>query len=220
MSVPLNLPQWGLASQWAKVRYWAAADSGAPLRLHPAIEDLDTHQKKVLSDDWGVGFALQWLASRFRYKNVEHGYAAIRDLRRKKLATFLPKKKKAGPDKCPDFLAYDQQNKIHVIECKGNQKGPDDFERQFKRGRQQKGNVEFANESLVAQRLITGFAFAGSESNWSSTLRVEDPPPDAESITYVIKENHSPIIIPGQQCRIYVPDDVFVILMLRFLLVF
>jgi hypothetical protein len=194
MSVPLKLPQWALASQWAKVRYYSAADTSTPLRLHPAIDELDTHQKKVLSDDWGVGFSLQWLASAFQYKNVEHGFAAVRDLQRKGEATFLPKKKKSGPDKCPDFLAYDHRNRIHVIECKGNQQGPGDFERQFKRGRQQKRNVEFTNESLVAQRLVTAFAFSGSESNWDSTLRVEDPPPEAENVYYRIEaESVQPI---------------------------
>jgi len=194
MSVPLKLPQWALASQWAKVRYYAAADISKRLRLHPAIKELDTHQTKVLSDDWGVGFSLQWLASSFQYKNVEHGFAAVQDLQRKGAAKFLPKKKKSGPDKCPDFLAYDQQNRVHVIECKGNQQGPNDFGRQFKRGREQKRNVEFTNESLVAQRLVTAFAFTGSESNWDSTLRVEDPLPEAENIYYRIEtESIEPI---------------------------
>jgi hypothetical protein len=194
MSVPLRLPQWWLASQWANVRYIAAADPSPRLRLHPAIDDLDTHQKKVLSDDWGVGFSLQWLASRFGYRNIEHGIAAMQDLGRKKIAKFLRKKKKSGPDKCPDFIAYDAQNKVHIIECKGNQQGPAHCETQIKRGRQQKGNVEFQNEAMVAQRLVTAFAFAGSKSNWQSTLRVEDPPPEGENVHYRIEsESVEPI---------------------------
>lgn len=194
MSVPLRLPQWWLASQWAKIRYIAAADPSARLRLHPAIDDLDTHQKKVLSDDWGVGFSLQWLSSRFGYRNVEHGVAAMQDLRRKKIAKFLSNKKKSGPDKCPDFIAYDAQNKIHIIECKGNQQGPTHSETQIKRGRQQKGNVEFQNEAMVAQRLVTAFAFAGTTSNWQSTLRVEDPPPEGGNVHYRIEaESVEPI---------------------------
>jgi hypothetical protein len=123
MSVPISLPQWSLASQWAKIRYGTATNPSTDLRLHSAIEDLDTHQKKVLSDDWGVGFSLQFLSSYFAYRKVEHGFAAVQDLRRRKIAKFLPKRKKAGPDKCPDFIAEDRQGRIHVIECKGNQQG-------------------------------------------------------------------------------------------------
>lgn len=33
MSVPLQLPQWELATQWAKIRYYAAAGPTADLRL-------------------------------------------------------------------------------------------------------------------------------------------------------------------------------------------
>jgi len=194
MSVPTQIPQWFLASQWAIVRYFAAVDASTRLRLHPAVEDLDTHHKKVLSDDWGVGFSLQWLASRLRYRNIEHGFAVMRDLQRKGIAKFLAKRKKCGPDKCPDFIAYDSRNKIHIIECKGNQQGPDHFEKQLKRGRQQKGNVEFQDESLVAQRLVTAFAFAGSTSRWSSTLRVVDPPPEDGHVYYRIEgESAQPI---------------------------
>lgn len=195
MSVPLGLPRWWHASQWARIRYFAAATQSRSLRLHPAIKDLDTHQRKVLSDDWGVGFALQWLSSRFSYGNVVDGYAAMRDLERKKIATFLPKKNKSGPDKCPDFIAYDAQGKIHILECKGSQSGPKYSAKQVVRGRQQKRNVQFTNPSIVDQRLVTAFSFAEVKAHWESTLLVVDPPPDETSIYYrVTLESANPII--------------------------
>lgn len=195
MSVPLGLPRWWHASQWARIRYFAAATQSRPLRLHPAIKDLDTHQRKVLSDDWGVGFALQWLSSRFSYGNVVDGYAAMRDLQSKNIAKFLPKKKKSGPDKCPDFIAYDGQGKIHILECKGNQSSPAYSTRQIARGRQQKQNVQFTTPSIVAQRLVTAFSFAAASANWESTLLVVDPPPDETSIHYRVEtESATPII--------------------------
>lgn len=179
-SVPTRLPRWWLASQWAVIRYVAAADhTPRRLRLHAAIDDLDTHHKNVLSDDWGVGLALQWLATRLRYKYVVHGEFAMRDLRERGAAQFV-KRKKRGPFKCPDFFAVDRQDKIHLIECKGNQGGPNDINRQFIRGRQQKQNVRFTNEGLVGQRLLTGVAIAGIESPWRSTLKIADPTPDPE----------------------------------------
>jgi hypothetical protein len=195
MSVPLGLPRWWHASQWARIRYFAAANPSRPLRLHPAIKDLDTHQRKVLSDDWGVGFALQWLSSRFSYGNVVDGYAAMRDLQRKKIAKFLPKKKKSGPDKCPDFIAYDAQGKIHILECKGNQSSPKYSARQIKRGKQQKSNLQFTNPAIVDQRLVTAFSFAEVAASSASTLLVADPPPDEASIYYrVATESSNPIV--------------------------
>jgi hypothetical protein len=185
-SVPTRLPRWWLASQWAVIRYVAAADhTTRRLRLHAAVDDLDTHHKNVLSDDWGVGLALQWLATRLRYKYVVHGTFAMRDLREKGVAQFV-KRKKRGPFKCPDFFALDPQDRIHLIECKGNQGGPNDIDGQFVRGRQQKQNVRFQNEALVGQRLLTGIAIAGTDSAWRSTLKVADPTPDREAAYYNI----------------------------------
>jgi hypothetical protein len=55
--------------------------------------------------------------------------------------------------------------------------------------------VSFSNESLIAQRLVTAFAFAGAASNWQSVLRVEDPPPDNDHVFYKIEaETAAPIV--------------------------
>jgi hypothetical protein len=185
-SVSIQMPYWWLASQWAILRYIAAADHTVRrLILHKAAEDLDTHHKKVLSDDWGVGFALQWLISRLHYKGIAHGAIAMKELQKRKIAQYVQKKKN-GPFKCPDFFAFDSQNRIHLIECKGNQRGPVETIRQFQRGREQKQNILFQNENLVAQRLLTGISIAGYDSNWTSTLMVADPDPELKSSYYRI----------------------------------
>lgn len=183
-SVSIRMPRWWLASQWAILRYIAAADhTTRMLRLHTAAEDLDSHHKKVLSDDWGVGLSLQWLATQMQYKYVVHGASAMQLLQSTGIAQFV-RRKKTGPHKCPDFFAVDTQNRIHLIECKGNQEGASHIDKQFERGRQQKQNVRFRNEALVAQRLLTGIAIAGASSNWVSTLKVADPPPDGSFSYY------------------------------------
>lgn len=194
MSVPIQIPRWWLASQWAVLRYIAAADHGNQrLRLHPAIDDLESHHKTVLSDDWGVGLSLQWLDARLKYKHIVHGAFAMRALRLAGLARY-GKRRKRGPSKCPDFFAVDRQSKIHLIECKGNQAGPSHIEKQFKHGRKQKRNIRFENESLVAQRLLCGVAIASQRSSWESTLKVADPPPREEYSAYeVLAENIQPI---------------------------
>jgi hypothetical protein len=106
-------------------------------------------------------------------------------LRARKIAHFV-RRKKRGPFKCPDFFAVDLQNRIHLIECKGNQTGPAEIEKQFQRGRQQKRNVRFEDESLVGQRLLTGIAIAGPNKKWLSMLRIADPVPNDEVSHYVI----------------------------------
>jgi hypothetical protein len=195
VSIPIQIPRWWLASQWAVLRYVGAADhTTRRLQLHAAIDDLESHHKTVLSDDWGVGLSLQWLAARMRYKHVAHGAFAMQALRAGGIAQFV-KRKKRGPFKCPDFFAVDVQNKIHLVECKGNQAGLSHVDKQFERGRQQKQNIQFQNEGLVAQRLLTGVAIAGPGSSWPSTLKVADPPPSEEHGYYnIVSETHPPII--------------------------
>jgi hypothetical protein len=147
------------------------------LRLHEAVDDLDTHPKKVLSDDWGTGVAMEWLDARFQYQQVVHGMSAMRELQSLGVATFAGKKKR-GPQKCPDFLCEDSAGKLHLVECKGNQQGATASEDQFIQGRLQKANVLFTNEQLVGQRMVTGLAIANPKSKWNTTLNLTDPPPE------------------------------------------
>ena len=89
MSVSPRMPQWWTASQWAILRYFGAVDGtvGA-LRLHRAVDEIDIHPKKVLSDDWGIGVGLEWLDSQFQYAYVQHGRRAMDELQALGIATF------------------------------------------------------------------------------------------------------------------------------------
>jgi hypothetical protein len=173
------MPQWWTASQWAILRYFGAVDGTiAALRLHSAVEEIDTHPKKVLSDDWGIGIGLEWLDSQFQYAYVQHGRRVVDELQALGIANFAGKKKR-GPQKCPDFICTDRNGRYHIIECKGNQQGPDHTAVQFKQGSLQKANIRFKNEKLVAQRIVAGLAIANCNSTWDTTLRLTDPPPDS-----------------------------------------
>jgi hypothetical protein len=122
-SVPIRMPRWWLASQWAQLRYLAAADhQETTLRLHEAVDDLEKHQKQVLSDDWGVGFALQWLCSRMRYRRLFHASSVMADLADAGLAKFS-KMSKNGAAKCPDFIALDPKRPISPHRMQGKPKG-------------------------------------------------------------------------------------------------
>jgi len=190
MSVSPRMPQWWVASYWAVLRYFATVDETvAALRLHEAVDDLDTHPKKVLSDDWGTGVAIEWLDARFQYQQVAHGMSAMRELQSLGVAKFAGKKKR-GPQKCPDFLCEDSAGMLHLVECKGNQQGTNASEDQFIQGRLQKANVLFGNEQLVGQRMVTGLAIANPKSNWNTTLTLTDPPPEDSG-------DNDPIIVIG-----------------------
>ena len=178
MSVSPRMPQWWTASQWAVLRYFGAVDgSVTALRLHEAIDEIDTHPKKVLSDDWGIGVGIEWLDSQFQYGYVQHGLRAMGELQALGVAS-LGGKKKRGPQKCPDFICRDRNGRYHLIECKGNQQGVSTTANQFEQGRLQKATVRFSNEQLVAQRMVAGLAIAGCDSKWDTTLTLTDPPPD------------------------------------------
>lgn len=194
-SIPIQIPRWWLVSQWALLRYVAAVDPASQsLQLRSAVDDLDSHHKTVMSDDWGVGISLQWLASRLGYKYVVHGSSAMRVLQSAGIAQFV-KRKKRGPFKCPDFFAVDGKDRFHLIECKGNQKGPAHINMQFARGKQQKQNIRFQNETLVEQRLLAGLAIAGQNSNWASTLKISDPQPNEQESYYnITSETHVPLV--------------------------
>jgi hypothetical protein len=178
MSVSPRMPQWWASSLWAVYRYFAAVDENVPeLRLHESIEDIDTNPKKVLSDDWGTGVAVEWLDSQFQYQYVGHGRNTMLELERQGMTSYVGQKKR-GPQKCPDFFCVDPAGRYHLIECKGNQSGPPATADQFKQGKLQKANIYFTNEQLVSQRMVTGLAIANPKSKWKTQLAVIDPPPD------------------------------------------
>jgi len=193
MSVSPRMPQWWAASLWAVYRYFAAVDDKVPeLRLHECIEDIDTNPKKVLSDDWGTGVAVEWLDSQFQYQNVGHGRNTMLELKRQGLTAYVGTKKR-GPQKCPDFFCIDPADRYHLIECKGNQSGPVASADQFVQGKQQKANIWFTNEQVVSQRLVTGLAIANPKSKWKTQLAVTDPPPDdVEDVPHLLVQVEEP----------------------------
>lgn len=203
--ISLRMPDWRWASYWAVLRYVGAADhSEDDLRLHSGMEGLETHSKAVLSDDWGVGISLEWLSRKLKIRQVAHAKIAMPDLVARKVAAMSGGKKR-GPGKCPDFLAIDNQGKVHVIECKGNQQGAEQTIEQFKTGRAQKGGIKFSTESMIAQRLLAGIAIASSSSSWNSTLTIADPPPenghaeesDQQVTHYLISAQTSEELLPS-----------------------
>jgi hypothetical protein len=192
LSIPVRIPRWWLAIRWAQTRYLGIVDDASTrLRLHPAAEDLDAHQKTVLSDDWGMGISLEWLNQTFCYSMLDHGASFLKRLERQQLARFNGPARRRGPQKCPDFVGVAPDGKLHLIECKGNQQGRRALLTQLSDGRGQKQNVTFPDEvQFVGQRLVVGVAIAVAGARWNTVLRVEDPPPsEPQEEQYVITAN-------------------------------
>jgi hypothetical protein len=191
LSIPVRIPRWWLAIRWAQTRYLGIVDDASPdLRLHAGAEDLDAHQKAVLSDDWGMGISLQWLDQVFGYSWLENGASFLKRLERRGIAQFQRPAGKRGPNKCPDFVGVDPGGMLHLIECKGTQGGRTALDDQLTKGRPQKHCVSFGNRELqhVSQRLVAGVAIATRESSLNTLLKIEDPPaPEPERAQYVVK---------------------------------
>lgn len=49
---------------WAWLRYYLAPTAARDLRITIDFSDLDPHQKGILSDDFGVALATQWISDR------------------------------------------------------------------------------------------------------------------------------------------------------------
>jgi hypothetical protein len=62
-TAPPNSKGFDLASNWAVWRYIPALAKGSHLLLRPEWNDIDSHQKTILSDDWGVGVGMHIVGS-------------------------------------------------------------------------------------------------------------------------------------------------------------
>ncbi len=153
----LTTPQWAnmarLSASWATRRYFwaiaAASTSPGKFRINPECKDLDFHQKTLMSDEFGVGFAgltmerlfnsNAWvdvsvaLADRTRYQNVR---------RQGRLQ--------------PDYLMWqDTPNApYYVVECKGSQTQRGVSMDQIRRGLEQVPALRFGRQGRQVERLV------------------------------------------------------------------
>ena len=179
LTIPWRGAAYSLAAYWAYVRYCDVIDPFNPvLRLMSEWSEIDSHQKTILSDDWGVGFTTHWLASRLKFQAWCDGRYFIDRLAGLGIAAVNREPKKRGPYKCPDYIFEDDQGLFHVVECKGNQQGSSVLKSQMSDGLAQKQTIIFSDEQRqVGQRIVAGFFVAESASSEASTLALADPEP-------------------------------------------
>jgi hypothetical protein len=173
----LTTPQWAnmarLSSSWATRRYFwaiaAARTSPGRFRINPECRDLDFHQKTLMSDEFGVGFAglaierlfntNAWvdvsvaLADRARYQNIR---------RQGRLQ--------------PDYLMWqDTPNApYYVVECKGSQTQRSVSIDQIRRGLEQVPALRFGRQGRQVQRFVVATLLQAT----NTTVFVIDPEDD------------------------------------------
>jgi hypothetical protein len=196
LSVPINIPALlltigvlttpaepigpTLSQYWAFVRYLSAITSGPDLRITQAFASLDSHQKTILSDDFGMGIPMSWLFGVLNPFGFCDGRYFITKLAASVGAT-VPKLAARGPNKSPDFVLLDTRGDWHVVECKGTQGRPGYRDKQLgdpqpnaTGGIAQKHAIVFP-ASNTGQRLACGVAIGAEGETFNTNLRIVDP---------------------------------------------
>jgi hypothetical protein len=176
LTTPTSVTGVSLAEFWAWVRYLAAiTPHDADLRLTRSYADLDTHQKTILSDDFGMGVPIVWLMKNLPLVKIVDGryflqrYGATHGAHQHRTA-------KRGPNKTPDFVARGLDGKWHILECKGTQSGDAFRNRQMASGISQKLSIRFP-PGHTGRRLVSGLSI-GIEDGNPSHLGIIDPEPE------------------------------------------
>jgi hypothetical protein len=173
-----------LSEYWAWVRYLHAISSEDDLTLTRGFWDLDSHQKTILSDDFGMGAPVAWLTSRLQLAEICDGRYFIDRLAATTNAIVPKRTAKRGPNKAPDFVFRDVHGVWHILECKGTQSGLPYRNKQVGQAgppptgaHAQKRGIKFP-AGHTGQRLISALVLAPENSGDRSSLRFIDPAPE------------------------------------------
>ncbi len=180
LTTPISSTGVSLSEFWAWIRYLAAIANQADLSLTQSFSELDSHQKTILSDDFGVGVPMLWLADKLSLMQIVDGRYFVQRIA-VSIGATQARTAKRGPDKTPDFVAQDMSGKWHVIECKGTQSGSGYSQKQLgihgppaEGGVAQKLSIRFP-PGHTGQRLVCGLSIDVEGGN-GSVLRIIDPP--------------------------------------------
>lgn len=160
----------GINNYWAFLRYVNCFENHGDLKLLKSFQDMDPHQKTILSDDIGMGCASLAMSRSFGVKTITDTGFFVKHLK----SIQIKKSNKRGPNKSPDFIILDNNNELHIIECKGTQNNLDTRDFQLSSGVNQKRNVLDPN-GLIKERLVIGTFIAKHNSTDSSSIKIIDP---------------------------------------------
>lgn len=167
-----------LADYWAWLRYGPAIEGTPDLRLRAEWDDIDPHQKTVLSDELGMGFTTYLLARALKFKSFADTIHFVNVTNPGKYK-FSVINKKNGKYKSPDFVALDSAgstNNINVLECKGTQSSRKALINAVRDGVPQKQNLISASSSKINHSLVAGLFIPPKKSKEEALIYVSDPP--------------------------------------------
>lgn len=142
-----------LSSTWAELRYvWAFAPGSSwsipRMKLSEPVRYLDFHQKTLLSDEFGVGFAAYYMASCEAASNPVDVFVA----RRTGQYRLVGSSRRSLPDY---IFTGPNPNQYFVVECKGTQSSRAASIGQLQRGSEQVATVLMESPAIVT-RLVIG----------------------------------------------------------------
>lgn len=169
-----------LGDLWAWLRYLPAISVDLDFKLRREWEEIDSHQKTILSDDMGMGFSSTILSQALNLLFI----CPTNYIVKRHPSIALGKNGKRGPDKSPDFIAVDINGDLHVIECKGTQSSRKVLDDQLKSGQTQKNNLVDPSR-IINERIVSGVFIPQHNSKETALFKVADPeyPLDFSSVT-------------------------------------
>ena len=169
-----------ISSIWAYIRYlWAFelpdGTPNYPLRLSRAALGIDVHQKRLMSDQIGVGMAAFVM---YCYFNAPEAVDVAVALNEQVLPVEL------AEAASPDYLFWNTaQTAYYVVECKGTRCSRNVALEQLRRGTEQVPSLRFADGRQPPTALVVGTRLTDE----GTEVLVIDPPPDEEGAEGVIR---------------------------------
>ncbi|MDE0434478.1 MAG: hypothetical protein OXH92_10770 [Bryobacterales bacterium] len=169
-----------ISSWWAYIRYlWAFelpdGTSDDRLRLSDAALGIDVHQKRLMSDQIGVGMAALIMKLYFDAPGASDVAVALNE-------QVLPVDLTEATS--PDYLFWNaEQTAYYVVECKGTRCPRSVALDQLRRGTEQVPSLRFTDGRQPPTALVIGTRLTGN----GTEVMIIDPPPDEEGPKGVIK---------------------------------
>ncbi|WP_188260217.1 hypothetical protein [Azospirillum tabaci] len=190
VTIPGSASGISLAEYWAWLRYFSCVDDGRKLALNAFCNELDSHQKTILSDDFGMGFAFYCMKELLEFEEFCDGAYFEKRLLRKLGGHYIGKVAKSGARKTPDFVCKSYgPDFYHQIECKGTQSSYSALNKQIQAGMTQIKNMSFP-AAVSGERIVVGTLVECSGKDHDSKIVVADPEWQAE---LVLSEQDLPI---------------------------
>lgn len=174
------------------MRYRPALADTRKLRLRKEWQDIDPHQKTILSDELAMGFIAALLIRKFEFQSFANTLYFVKSF--SSGSYFLKGKSKNGQNKSPDFVSLDSNGRLSVFECKGTQQNRRSLRSSTELGVIQKKNFGAVPSASLEYSLVLGLFIPQFTQNESALMHLKDP--EFSDLTTFLRT------IPGNQQEI------------------